>query len=443
MNYKKITSCILTAMLLYTTTVNAASEINIKKHRIYGQDRYATSIKVSREGWKFSSYVVICRGDNFADALSSVPLTKKYNAPILLIAKSDINAEIKDEIQRLKVENIIISGGERVINKKVERQLGNMSGVKNVIRLGGKDRYETSKIIAEHIGINGEVVITSGVYSSDALSISSIAAKKGMPIILTNNNKNEMQKYMKNKRIQKFFIIGGTSCVSKDIENILPNKERIYGKDRYDTNGKIIERFSNILDFENIYFAAAQSSKGDEFADALTGATLAANGGNPLVLVYKDINKDTEKIIKSNLTKDNTLIAIGGSDVVKDCLLEKISLCNKSKDIKKENVEKTNPSIRKNSSSGHSKSYKDNKEYLVNKQISFPGAFTYDFKLINKKNNEYLKGYKLIYDGDVIAEDLDNDGIVKPLTIFFGKDIDKTKFKVIKDKQEIKSIEFK
>lgn len=67
---------------------------------------------------------------------------------------------------------------------------------------------------------------------------------------------------------------------------------------------------------------------------------------------------------------------------------------------------------------------------------SFPGAFTNDVKI--KSNEQDLTGYQLLYGEDVIAEDTDGDGIVKPLSLFFNSDTDKSKLKVMKDGEEIK-----
>lgn len=75
--------------------------------------------------------------------------------------------------------------------------------------------------------------------------------------------------------------------------------------------------------------------------------------------------------------------------------------------------------------------------FRVEMEYSFPGAFTYDFKVVGKGDKK-LTGFQLIYDGVVIAEDTGGNGVVKPLYIFFGSDSDKSKLKVMKDGQEIR-----
>ncbi|RXI70746.1 cell wall-binding repeat-containing protein [Clostridium tetani] len=434
MNSKKIISFIMTTMIMCSTTVLAESKSEFKRKRIYGSNRYETSIMVSKEGWDKSSYAVISRGDNFADALCAVPLSKKYNAPILLIGKDKLNNNLKSELKRLNVSKVFITGGEGVISKTLEGEIKNIPNIKEVKRLGGKDRYETSKLIAESVGCNGEIVVTAGTNSSDTLSISPIAANKNMPILLTAKDKNLMEKYLKSNKVNKTFVIGGEKCVSKEIENILPNVERIYGENRYETNEKIIKRFSNSLDFKNVYIALAQSQRGDEFADALSSAALAAQKNSPIILIYKDIYKNTKDILNTKLSNESIVSILGGEKLISDNILDNLAISKNLQTKDKDN--KSSGSSSTSSSSSSTKPSKKDTEYKVIVEPSFPGAFTYDLKVIGD-NGETLKGYKLLYDGDIIAEDEDNDGMVRILTIFFGKDSDKAKFKIVKGEKEI------
>ncbi|KJR45615.1 N-acetylmuramoyl-L-alanine amidase [Desulfosporosinus sp. I2] len=49
-----------------------------------GFDRFETASKIAKSGWTQSDYAILAYGGNYPDALSSAPLAKKYNAPILL-----------------------------------------------------------------------------------------------------------------------------------------------------------------------------------------------------------------------------------------------------------------------------------------------------------------------------------------------------------------------
>lgn len=52
--------------------------------RLAGFDRFETASKIAKSGWTQSDYAILAYGGNYPDALSSAPLAKKYNAPILL-----------------------------------------------------------------------------------------------------------------------------------------------------------------------------------------------------------------------------------------------------------------------------------------------------------------------------------------------------------------------
>lgn len=256
--------------------------------RICGDDRYATAIEVSKNGWaNGSEYAVLANGQNFPDALSAAPLAKKYNAPILLNPDSDLDSRVENELQRLGVKQIFIIGGPSVISDTIKNKLEGLN-IKTT-RLWGQNRYETSIKIAEQLNFNGQVVIVNGENFPDALSIAPIAAEKSMPIILTlpNTLPESAANYVKNNKITKTYIIGEKDVVSNSIANSFPNSERIWnssyvynGSSRYDTNIAVLNKFRNDLNLSNIYLAS-----GENFPDALAGSALAAKNSSAIVLV--------------------------------------------------------------------------------------------------------------------------------------------------------------
>jgi len=155
--------------------------------RISGADRYQTAVAVSQQGWKTSDYAVLARGDNFADALCAGPLAQKYGGPILLTGTNQLNADTLTELQRLGVKHLFIAGGVGAVSQSVENAL-KAAGIATIERIYGDDRYETSVKIAEKVGNTGKAVLATGGDFPDALSISGIAAKLGMPILLTAKN---------------------------------------------------------------------------------------------------------------------------------------------------------------------------------------------------------------------------------------------------------------
>lgn len=344
MNRKKLIAKITTA--LFITTISIFNPLNnvqakLKKARIYGKDRIETSIDISKSGWKDGSdLVVIAQGYNYADALCSSPLAKKYNAPILLTGTSKLSDNTLKEIKRLNAKKVIIIGGPKVISQQVEKQLNDLK-INNIKRIYGANRYETSLKIAENMGDVKKVFLTSGNGYADSLSVASVAAKEQSPILFSDKNKlnDSINKFIKDKEVNKVFIIGGQSIISDNAIKGVKNTERIFGKDRFDTNKKVLSKFNDIINFEKVYIVKGAGKNGNEFADALACSVLASKNSSPIILTYNDINKDLQDIVCNNVTSLSEIVAIGGETVVPLDILNKLKV--ESKDSIEINKEST------------------------------------------------------------------------------------------------------
>ncbi|MCM8711276.1 cell wall-binding repeat-containing protein [Clostridium sp. SYSU_GA19001] len=297
----------LSISLLFTYNVSAAT----LTQRLGGLNRYETAVKVSSYGWQTSEYAVLATGQDFPDALCAAPLAKKYNAPILLVGKDSLDSAVENELKRLQVKNVFLIGGQGVISVNVENKLKSMNI--GVTRLGGKDRYETSILIAEQLSSTGKAVITTGGDFADALSISPIAASEGMPILLSEKNvlPNGVKEYLNKINVTKTYLIGGTGVIGASVESSVPAPERLAGNNRYETNYSVINKFKDVLNFNSIFVAT-----GKNFPDALAGSALAGKGFSPLVLVDGGIIQSTSDLIKAKLPDKNSVIALGGEAVV-------------------------------------------------------------------------------------------------------------------------------
>ncbi len=255
-------ACFLISQLLVTSLVYANAN-STETGRIAGEDRYQTAAAISQNGWKTADYAVLARGDNYADALCAGTLAMQYGGPILLTNPKSLNDVTLNEIKRLGVKHLVIVGGFGAVSQDIENKL-KASGITDIQRIYGNNRYETSVKIAEKIDANTEVVLATGEDYPDALSVSAIAAKLGMPILLTPSNSipPSVSGYIKEKAISKTYLIGGTSVISSAIQEKVPNPLRLSGNNRYDTNVAILKNFENILNFDNIYVAIGGGLKG-------------------------------------------------------------------------------------------------------------------------------------------------------------------------------------
>ena len=315
---------ILSALTLMFSTSAVKASNSFK--RISGKNRYETSSAISKHGWNQSEYAVIAQGENFPDALCSVPLAKKYNAPILLTSKDKLDKNVEDEINRLKVKNIILIGGEGSISLKLEKNIKDKFKDVSIERIAGNDRYETSIKIAQKLEFNGDVIVASSKYYADALSIAPVAAKKGMPIILSEKNKlsNSATNYLKDKNINNSYVIGGAGVIGDSILKEVKNSTRIYGKDRFETNVEILKKFQDDIDYSNVFVALGYGPNGNEFADALSGAALATKLNGPMILSNKDLPKDTKDYLQTKLEGKEKIFALGGESVLPSDAVNKI-----------------------------------------------------------------------------------------------------------------------
>jgi putative cell wall-binding protein len=289
--------------------------------RIAGSDRYSTSIKLSQQGWAGTAdTVLLATGTNFPDALSAAPLAKKYNAPIILTDGKKLSVEIENELIRLKTKNIIVIGGPGAVSADIVLYL--RSKGYTVTRIGGKDRYETSIEIAKQLGDFNKIVVATGSSFPDALSIAPYAASQGTPILLTAAGKlpDSIKNYINSKNVNKTYVIGGTGVVADAVKNALPFVERIYGRNRYETNKAILEYFDSDFDYSSIYVAT-----GDNFPDALSGSALAAMTKSPIVLTNNSNVQMAKNFVSSKFDEISKVNFIGGEGVISNSNLIEIT----------------------------------------------------------------------------------------------------------------------
>ena len=271
--------------ITFTTEKDFAFEIN----RLEGLDRYETAVQVSRALYEpegSAEAVVLARGDDFADALSGVPLAHAENAPLLLTATDELTAGTAAEIARV-MENegiIYLLGGEAAISGEVEDELEE-AGYR-VERLAGDCRYETAvEIAGELTGDPGEVFLATGEGFADAVAASSAAAIKGAPIILSGADElsEPAAAYLKEHRasLNDIYVLGGEAAIAEAVFDEAEATSRIAGADRWETATEVAEEF--FTSPTEITLAT-----GDAFPDALSGGVYAATKQAPVILTGTD-----------------------------------------------------------------------------------------------------------------------------------------------------------
>ncbi|WP_167309667.1 cell wall-binding repeat-containing protein [Terrimesophilobacter mesophilus] len=260
-------------------------------NRIAGMDRFETSAKIAQSFTATGGVVYVANGGGYPDALSAAAAAARWNAPLLLTARDYLPSPVRTQLLRLKPSRIVVVGGTGVVSTAVFNELSALSA-NPPERIAGPDRFATSRAIAEDAFLslgNAYVIIATGRSFPDALSAASAANQIHAPVILVDGGLDHLDDSTKSlllsfPYLDKVYIAGGTGVVSagiqRDIDSLgIPKPTaRLGGADRYETSALIAHAFFGGP--SQAFFAT-----GTGFADALSGAPLAAFNSAPLYLV--------------------------------------------------------------------------------------------------------------------------------------------------------------
>lgn len=287
-----------------------------------GADRYATNAEIIKE-FKDADTCIIASGENFADSLSIGAFATKNGYPIVLVQKDKINDVTKQALKNSKIKKCYIVGGEKSVSKSLEKDLPQVTE-----RIAGNDRYETSLKIADKFYKDAQgAFLASGEVFADSLAINPIAAKFGVPLILTPKDKlpQKTQEYLDNSKIIQVAIIGGEKTVSKQIQQQLgktnPNVATSV-KFTYTKDGKKITR--ELTNAEANELAKLMN----EHEKYVTGERLKSIFDNYFTLV--SANGKTKVAVSVNIEKDEV--------VIDDAILKKGAKLNKDNELAKQYI---------------------------------------------------------------------------------------------------------
>ena len=255
--------------------------------RIAGENRYETAVKISQAGYAEGAPVVyVASGQLWPDALTAAPAAANEGGPLLLVREGEAPQVVLDEIARLGAERVVIVGGLPSVNADVEAAIGEIDSVVTIDRLGGDNRYETSRLVAEYAFESAEgAYVATGKRFPDALSAGTAAGHLAWPLVLVNTATEVPATTiatLEELGIDRVRVVGSTDAVPSSNAGELVDAgftvTRQGGVDRYATSALV-----TLGAFDSAPNGAYLAS-GLLFPDALAGGAVAAVQGSPLLI---------------------------------------------------------------------------------------------------------------------------------------------------------------
>ncbi|MCL2503899.1 MAG: cell wall-binding repeat-containing protein [Coriobacteriia bacterium] len=301
--------------------------------RVYGADRFATAIAVSKKNFESADAVIIATGMSYADALSASALAGVLKAPLLLTRQDSLSPGVQAEIERLGAEEAWVMGSSAAVSYAVEDALGD-AGL-DVFRLEGADRYETSAEVAyavaylEGTAFSEKAFLARGDNFADGLAASPLAYKGKIPVVLTRpaSLSAPAADAIEGLGIADVTILGSTAAVSQGVEDAVralgthPAVRRVAGTDRYRTAEEVAKHaFANSLATKGFIGVAT----GLNFPDALAGGAAAGERGGVLLLTAPDaLSANWAAYLPGAYAGTSPDIQVyGGSNVVSDAVFD-------------------------------------------------------------------------------------------------------------------------
>ncbi len=309
-------------------------------HRLASDDRYATSVAISRSTFATSTVAVLATGADYPDALAASALAGVLDAPLLLVRDSvDTDAfwDMITELERLGVSSAYLVGGTKVISLPVEAEI--RKRVPDLERLEGTDRYETARKVADEVativaGKGGTVdaaFLVRGDGFADALAAGPYAFSQGMPVLLTRPGSlnSHAASFIETRDIVDVTVVGGEAAVSPVVAGAASSLnrgativERVDGDTRYETAANLAD---HAVGQGWATWGHVGVATGTNFPDALSGsAAMGRRGGVLLLTGPTALSSPAQSAIASNIDQVDLALVFGGPAVVYDAVIAQI-----------------------------------------------------------------------------------------------------------------------
>ena len=205
---------------LSPAVADAVAALGVDVSRVAGADRVSTSVEAmrrARAAGSNSDTVLVASGTGFADALAAGPWAWAKAAPVLLCgADGLLSPEALAEISSDgRVTRVVVLGGPAAVGD-VASQLPD--GI-TCERVGGADRYQTTRLVAERAAAEGlsfaSTYVASGTSLADALAAGPAAGARGGVLLLADPSGATLATTLRAHRDQvgSVAVVGGEAAV--------------------------------------------------------------------------------------------------------------------------------------------------------------------------------------------------------------------------------------
>ncbi|MBQ6661917.1 MAG: cell wall-binding repeat-containing protein [Firmicutes bacterium] len=233
---------------------NLLQQSGLQVARLGGKNRYDTNYEILKAAGVTEQDMLLCSGENFADCLSASAL----GMPIFLVPGT-VSREILDNYRSLHPRKVTVVGGTGSVAEAAVRTLRRGGGY-SFQRLGGKNRYETSALIARHfanqktadqepsaLAQSGNVVIADGRNFPDGLCGGPLAWALQAPLLLVDPEHTALaHSYMTRYHIRDAYILGGNGSIGEQTVRNLGEQRTLRVPDAPLTELRVTTDFSNL-----------------------------------------------------------------------------------------------------------------------------------------------------------------------------------------------------
>lgn len=304
---------------------------DIAFERIFGNDRYATAVEISKTVLPTGGapVVYLVNGLGYADALTAGPAASRAGGVLLMTGPSTLPAVIAAELDRLNPQRVVIVGGPAVVSSAIEQAVAAYTPTPSAVdRIYGANRYETSRLLVADAFADGvpNLFIASGRNFPDALAAGPASARLGGAVLIVDGalagTDSATRTLITALGTPDLHLAGGTGAISTSVESSLRTHvaptstvTRYAGASRYDTAAEI-----NFQVFQEYGTDYAVIASGTGFADALAGGPLAAALDAPLYLSSQACLRSQDYLDMAMLLTQFS-IGLGGTGSLSDRVL--------------------------------------------------------------------------------------------------------------------------